>query len=116
MSYDHKLYMREWYKKNKKKHVGYVSSSKSSVCLYIDNAKRCPCSDCGKTYPTYVMQFDHVRGRKLVALSRAAQSGLGMQRVKDEIAKCEVVCANCHAERTHQRLLLRGRAVPTQVS
>lgn len=44
------------------------------------------------------MDFDHVRGEKIAA------PGLLYTQVEAfqiEIAKCEVVCANCHRERTY---------------
>ena len=31
-----------------------------------------------------------------------------MGEAEAEVAKCEVVCANCHAERTYQRIRERG--------
>lgn len=65
-------------------------------------AKDRPCADCGKSYPAYVMDFDHVRGEKRFMLSRAANwAGGGLELVEEEIAKCDVVCANCHRVRTH---------------
>lgn len=63
-----------------------------------DDAKSVPCADCGIQYPPYVMDFDHVRGEKIAA------PGLLYTQVEAfqiEIAKCEVVCANCHRERTY---------------
>jgi len=68
-----------------------------------DAAKSVPCRDCGKTYPPYVMDFDHVRGEKLVMVSKMMLRNRVM--IEAEIAKCDVVCANCHRERTHKRLL-----------
>lgn len=67
---------------------------------YIRQAKRQPCTDCDTEYPYYVMQFDHVRGEKLFNLS--SYTG-GYKRIDEEIAKCDVVCANCHFIRTHER-------------
>lgn len=69
----------------------------------IREAKNCPCSDCGQQYPSYVMHFDHLRDKKytIAQLSRIPSK----KKLLEEIAKCEVVCANCHAERTHQRKL-----------
>lgn len=49
------------------------------------------------------MQFDHVKGDKQFDLARAHDAASTLQEVVDEIAKCEVVCANCHAERTYKR-------------
>jgi hypothetical protein len=62
-------------------------------------AKAKPCADCGRSYPHYVMDLDHRRGKKVRACSRMHQTGARM--LKAEIAKCDVVCANCHRERTH---------------
>ena len=54
-----------------------------------------PCVDCGTTDPR-VLQFDHVMGMKILPVSQMVVQGLARQRVIDEIAKCEVRCANCH--------------------
>lgn len=55
--------------------------------------------DCGKRYPSYVMDFDH-RESKIRDVSRMVSLGLGEATVLAEIAKCDVVCSNCHRERT----------------
>lgn len=59
-----------------------------------------PCVDCGENHPFYVMQFDHVRGEKQFNVS-AAVGNVKKERVLEEIEKCDLVCANCHAVRTH---------------
>jgi len=59
-----------------------------------------PCTDCGRTYPPEVMQWDHLPGtQKLADVSLIRSRGA----ILAEIAKCELVCANCHAIRTFQR-------------
>lgn len=64
--------------------------------------RRC-CIDCqGKFHPE-AMDFDHVRGRKLFDLSAACY--YSMEKVAAEIAKCDLVCANCHRIRTFSRRL-----------
>ncbi|MBL8910374.1 MAG: hypothetical protein JNM17_06690 [Archangium sp.] len=65
-------------------------------------AKAKACADCAHHYPPYVMEFDHVGGTKLGEVSWFRTMG-SEKRLRAEIAKCEVVCANCHRERTHQR-------------
>jgi hypothetical protein len=67
----------------------------------LDEVKSVPCTDCEQRFPPYVMDFDHVRGKKLFHVGNAGQQSLAA--VKAEIAKCEVVCSNCHRIRTHQR-------------
>lgn len=60
------------------------------------------CADCRDNYPYWVMQFDHI-GDKLFNIGNFRQHTQSLGRIKQEIAKCEVVCANCHANRTHLR-------------
>ncbi len=50
------------------------------------------------------MDFDHVRGRKLMNIGRAVGGNVSITKILAEIAKCEVVCAVCHRIRTVQRL------------
>lgn len=69
-----------------------------------------PCTDCGISYPYVVMQFDHVRGDKVANVSRLVARLAAWHRIEAEIAKCELVCANCHALRTHRRLDMEGPA------
>src|SRR6266850_1731604 len=61
-----------------------------------------PCVDCGEIDPV-VLQFDHRDGTEKVdavgtMLNRASWSDL-----LNEIAKCDVRCANCHRVRTAQQ-------------
>ena len=65
----------------------------------IRDLKEKPCQDCGKQYPYYVMDFDHVRGEKLFDVSR----DVPVEKRLKEIEKCDLVCANCHRERTFQK-------------
>jgi hypothetical protein len=60
------------------------------------------CTDCGIAYPHYVMQFDHLRD-KLFDVSTAVTRKLSVAKLLAEVAKCELVCANCHATRTYLR-------------
>lgn len=68
----------------------------------IFTAKSVPCADCRVSYPPVVMDFDHVRGEKLKNVSR--MRSVALDKLVAEIAKCDVVCSNCHRLRTHARL------------
>ena len=59
-----------------------------------------PCADCGET-DTVVLEFDHLRDKHR---NVSYLIGVGeIRRIKEEIKKCEVVCANCHRRRTYER-------------
>jgi hypothetical protein len=61
-----------------------------------------PCVDCGETNPL-VLTFDHVRGIKKGNISDMVGRGRSIDAIKAEIAKCDVVCFNCHMKREHKR-------------
>lgn len=70
---------------------------------YVDAAKAQPCMDCGVRYPAPVMEFDHRPGvEKVCHISGmvSARSRYTLDDIREEIAKCDVVCANCHRMRT----------------
>jgi hypothetical protein len=69
---------------------------------WINDLKANPCLDCGRTYPPEAMDFDHVNGDKEAGI--AQMWSWGRDKVLAEIAKCELVCANCHRERSIHRL------------
>lgn len=68
----------------------------------IDALKKSPCLDCGKVYPPQAMDFDHVRGEKVLSIAQMRAAAWG--RVLLELAKCDLVCANCHRIRTRARI------------
>ena len=97
-------YNRSHYRKNKKAYYDSVKRTKRRLQSLIREAKDVPCHDCGVRYPYFVMQFDHLDpDAKINDVSRMVSCG-SPGKLLDEIAKCEVVCANCHAYRTHSRL------------
>lgn len=50
------------------------------------------------------MDFDHREGEtKEYQLNQVDR--MGINALKREIAKCDVVCSNCHRERTYKRML-----------
>jgi hypothetical protein len=58
-----------------------------------------PCVDCGETDPV-VLQFDHVSDK---VLNISALMAYSLDRIKQELARCEVRCANCHVRITARR-------------
>ena len=80
-----------------------IAKQKAHLHKYLRDIKeKSPCADCKINYPYYVMDFDHVRGRKHKNVMELIPS-LSKKKIDEEIAKCEVVCSNCHRIRTHER-------------
>ena len=61
-----------------------------------------PCVNCRESDPI-VLTFYHVHGDKRNNVADMVRDGLGVESIKAEIEKCDVVCFNCHALRTQER-------------
>ena len=67
-----------------------------------------PCADCGGRFHSVSMQFDHRPGEsKHADVATLCRNG-ARQATWREIAKCDIVCANCHAVRTYERQVQHG--------
>jgi hypothetical protein len=96
---------REYYEKHKALFIHRADRFHATIRNLLRAAKAKPCADCGRSFPYYVMEFDH-RDGETKCFNIADVMGprrVGKKRLLAEIAKCDVVCANCHRERTHQR-------------
>lgn len=60
------------------------------------------CTDCGYATHPAALDFDHLPGTTKVRDIKSGQQ-LGWAALQAEVAKCEVVCANCHRIRTTTR-------------
>lgn len=111
-------YKHDHYRANKQRYVEQARRRKQALArerteMIVEYLRDHPCIDCGESDPV-VLEFDHLRDKRF----EIAQ-GLAYRRwssILEEIAKCEVVCANCHRRRTAARrgsvryLLTLGRA------
>ncbi|HEV2250444.1 MAG TPA: hypothetical protein VGT60_08055 [Candidatus Limnocylindria bacterium] len=61
------------------------------------------CADCGGVFAPFVMHWDHLPGHLKVAEVSAMVGNRRRDVVIEELAKCELVCANCHVIRTVRR-------------
>lgn len=67
------------------------------------------CTDCGFAGHPAALSWDHLGDKLSTRVSSAFALGWAWERILGEIAKCEVVCLNCHAIRTAQRGYQGGR-------
>jgi hypothetical protein len=98
-------YKQEHYLANKQRYIDSARQRKKAMIeerfqYLIVYLREHPCVDCGEEDPI-VLEFDHLRDKKF-GISKGLQDR-SWQSVLDEIAKCEVVCANCHRRRTARR-------------
>lgn len=60
--------------------------------------------DCNQRFPAPCMEFDHREpSTKRRAVANMVSQGQSWQTILEEIAKCDLVCANCHRIRHHAK-------------
>lgn len=103
-----RAYSRAWYERNsvrqrqtaRRTAVRLRATASAFVALYLAAH---PCSACGES-DVAVLDFDHQRD-KVKNISAMVRQGWGTEAIALEIAKCRVLCANCHRRAT----ALKGR-------
>lgn len=75
----------------------------TSVAYIRKQKESSPCVDCGSYFKYWIMDYDHVQGDKARSINKMQR--LSIETIKNEIDKCELVCANCHRIRTYERKL-----------
>lgn len=97
------LYSKSDYKANKRLYKDRANRSRAKIAGYVNQLKESsPCSDCGNFFPYWIMTFDHIRGKKEFNITKGIKT-VSFKTLKAEIRKCEIVCCNCHADRTYRR-------------
>lgn len=92
------------YKKNKPAYIERNRRARKEKRQYLQSVKNVPCADCGERYPYYVMDFDHRPGETKLHHPNKLSVNAGWKSIEAEVAKCDVVCANCHRLRTFSHL------------
>lgn len=78
----------------------------------VADVKNKPCCDCGGRFDPVCMEFDHLDHTQKSFLLSTDARWKSIAVIKAEIAKCEVVCANCHRVRTFKTRKFRGGRPP----
>lgn len=101
-------YFKEYYKNNKKKHVSRVrvvnertrQKLHEFLAAYFENN---PCVECGEDN-ILVLEIDHINNKskngKAFSMGEARRNGISLRKVKKELERCQVLCANCHRVKT----------------
>lgn len=99
---------RKYQRKHSEKRAEWNRQQQRKIRLQRKNhliqLKSVPCKDCKKRYKHWIMEFDHTRGVKLHKIS----PWLSDRLLAAELKKCDVVCANCHNNRTYRRRMKNG--------
>ena len=89
----------------KDKTIERNSSRRNKIVRFIQEYKAGKkCADCGENYPYWILEFDHLKDKNFT-IAQFRCTTMSLEIVKEEIEKCDVVCSNCHKNRTFNRSL-----------
>ena len=97
---EYRVYRRKWYANNKKSEIAHVQRRKKRIKRWLwDYKKTLRCSICLESHPA-IIDFHHRKGKKEKSISQMLTDGHSVNRIKQELTKCDTLCANCH-RKTH---------------
>src|SRR5215213_9771758 len=98
-----KEYMRRWYQKNKAKHIGYVRNRDKKIKLWLKEYKMTlKCEVCEENHPA-CLEFHHINPKEKKFSIGRMKDFMSWRLLKEEIAKCRVLRANCHRKEHYEQ-------------
>lgn len=92
-----RAYDRQWSKDNRSRRLALNYAWRRKVVTWLDEYKQTlKCELCSES-EACCLEFHHKDPeQKDLAIAEAVHNGWSIERLKTEIAKCAVLCANCH--------------------
>lgn len=108
----HRQHKRAYYELNKElvkaKAKAHDKRQALRLAEVIDREKSRPCAVCERSLPPHLMQFDHIEpSHKRFNIADVRHSGYSVDTVLKEIAKCRVLCVECHTDHTAKQRAAR---------
>ena len=98
---DQRAFNVAYYAANREREIERVRLRQRASISYLRELRQVACADCGGKFLPIQMDFDHRDPRfKSFRVSSAHASLKSRERLLEEVAKCDIVCANCHRRRT----------------
>jgi hypothetical protein len=102
--YQREYHRQQWYPDHKNERIQETKERRAALKEWYQNYKATlRCKICGEWRPE-CLQFHHRdRSQKAFNISGWIRNGVSLEALQQEIAKCDVLCANCHAVETQKQ-------------
>lgn len=95
----HAKVRRAYYEKNSDIEKARAEKAKrKKLQVYRDLKRSVACIRCGENHPAALHFHHRDASQKEFTLAKSIWHGYSIERIKAEIEKCDVLCANCHAK------------------
>jgi hypothetical protein len=95
---------KESYQRNKTSYQARAPRRRFESRNFLIKLKSGPCKDCGQKFHFCQMDFDHRNpAQKRLPISKMGL--MGLDSIRKEVEKCDLVCVNCHRDRTQKQIV-----------
>ena len=110
-------YSKAYYERNRSKVISKINQNKRANRAWFTSYKKTlSCIECGENHPA-TLDFHHVEPRKSkIKVNELVSDGHTKTRILAEIAKCVVLCANCHRKHHHNERIERKKLAKAKKS
>lgn len=95
-------YRRRHYYKNKGPYINRAKKGKQMMKEWYYELKSHFVCACGEEHIACLLFHHRDPNEKDFAVADALRLGYGKKRIESEIAKCDIMCSNCHLKLHHQ--------------
>lgn len=89
-------YQRKWWNENREVQKARVRANQEVKKVWFKNLKAgLQCELCGENHPA-TLDFHHLDPSKKSATISMSYMNWSIEHIEEEIAKCQVLCSNCH--------------------
>lgn len=97
-------YGRWYYRQHREQEHARVAERKRQIHQWFEAYKATlVCQHCGENHPATLVFHHRDPKTKEILVTQAVHNGWGVNRILEEIGKCDVLCTNCH-KRLHAGL------------
>lgn len=97
---------RKHYRNNREQYFARNNVLRKEMREYLNEIKSGKCKNCKKTYDPCVMDFHHRDPKQKIGTIAVLVSRGSWKNLKNEVEKCDLLCANCHRIVTHKPIHL----------
>ncbi|SDF28828.1 homing endonuclease associated repeat-containing protein [Halorientalis regularis] len=99
---------QRWHYRNRERNTARSLQRRRRLRLWVNEQTReRGCRECGEDDPACLDLHHRKPVEKEMEISTMVTSGYGKDRLRSEIEKCDVLCANCHRKEHYERPDLR---------
>ena len=94
----------DYYRRNRDLEIQRVRVRQAGMVELLRDLRRVPCGECGGNFKPHQMDFDHRDpASKSFRVTAGGAMLMATRKVLDEVAKCDILCANCHRIRSRDQ-------------